>query len=178
MQLLACSFLSIFLVTLASGSPDRSLIDWKENRKLAWSDFRASPARHTPIAALSSTSIRVDFEFSDQSMRYHIRCQFDKNSSWGRVRNNYILSHEQLHFDIAEWYARKLNKILREYTRLGKEHEQEVGRIYDRTMKEYRDTQERYDHQTSYSINHGEQRLWSEKVHKALDELSPYAGYH
>ena len=66
-------------------------------------------------AALSSTSIKIDWGYHSAVLKYHIRCRFDKFASWARVRNDSILIHEQGHFDIAEIYARRLNGALRKY---------------------------------------------------------------
>ncbi|HTQ26824.1 MAG TPA: DUF922 domain-containing protein [Puia sp.] len=157
--------------------PGKSLIDWSPERKLVWSDFRARPVTGTRVAALSGTSIKVDFEFTDESMRYHIRCQFDRERSWGRVKTAYILSHEQLHFDIAELYARKLNKALSMYRHFGRENEKEVDEVYQHVMRVYRDEQEEYDQETDFSIDRAEQARWSKKISAELKALRSFGDY-
>ena len=78
--------------------------------------LKQSTDSNSPNAALTGTNIKFDFSYSSETgFKYHITCQFDKNSSWGRVKTDYILSHEQGHFDIAEIYTRKLCKAFREY---------------------------------------------------------------
>jgi Bacterial protein of unknown function (DUF922) len=174
------SIFHLLIAAILSGKPEGqpgSLIEWKAERKLVWSDFKAAPDPGMRAAALSGTSIQVDFEFSDLSMNYHIRCAFDQNHSWGRVRNGYILSHEQLHFDIAELYARKLNKALGAYKGRGKKAEKEVNSTYQEIMRSYRHAQEQYDRETDFSINRGQQSNWSAKIKMELNEWRNYGHY-
>src|SRR5580765_1242704 len=96
-------------------SPKDSLIDWNPGRKLSWEDFKSQPDGSSVNAALTSTNINIDYTFNSQGFKYKIRCQFDPSKSWGRIRNDYILSHEQAHFDIAEIHARLLHKALKNY---------------------------------------------------------------
>lgn len=157
--------------------PEGNLMDWSPDRKLVWADFRASPDPASPNAALTSTSIQADFGFSNKSLTFHIRCQFDKNKSWVRVRNDYILSHEQGHFDIAEIYARLLDKTLKEYKpdqgNIGKE----VNQIYEDVMHRYRERQAQYDTETQFSENAPKQREWLKKIVGELEDLGPYSMY-
>ena len=156
-----------------------TLIDWSAAYRLQWDDFKASPDKSSPNAALTSTAIKFDFSYNGRALDYHISCQFDKTQSWGRVKNDYILSHEQGHFDIAEIYARKLNKLLKEYTvtnvnRLSKE----VNKLYENTMRQLHDMQVKYDAETNFSINTEKQNEWLKKISLELKELETYADYH
>src|ERR1700733_10251558 len=109
MKLLSNILLVISLCSFETKSS--SLIDWSADKRLTWSDFKARPDENSPNAALTGTNIQFDFAYSSQTgFTYHITCRFDKNKSWGRVKTDYILSHEQGHFDIAEIYTRKLCK--------------------------------------------------------------------
>ena len=171
-------FLLISLLRPAPFKQNNDLIDWSAERKLTWSDFRAEPVKNSPAAALTSTSIKIDFESNNGSFQYHIRCRFDKNKSWVRVRNDYILAHEQAHFDIAEIYARKLNKVLKAYKPNDAHLSSDVNRIYDSMMKEYYEKQEEYDDETNYSINKGKQEEWLKKVKEELSDLRDYASYN
>jgi hypothetical protein len=158
---------------------DNSFIDWSSGKKLSWNDFRAAPDKNVTVAALTSTNIKIDFGYDNENnIEYHIRCRFDKNKSWGRVRNDYILSHEQAHFDIAEIYARKLNKVLKTYKPNENNISKDVNNIYEKMMKEYYDEQEVYDRETNFSINHTKQEEWLKKINEDLKDLKDYANYN
>ncbi len=171
-------FVYILLLVSYPVKQDNSLIDWNAGRRLTWNDFRANPDKNFPVAALTSTNIKIDFGYYNETLQYHIRCRFDKNKSWGRVRNDYILSHEQAHFDIAEIYARKLNKVLQSYKPNEDNLSKEVNKIYDNIMKEYYDEQEAYDTETNFSINHAKQEEWFKKINIELKDLKDYANYN
>src|SRR5919112_1484552 len=106
--------LSLSLVMLFS-TKQSNLIEWNAERRLTWNDFKAQPDKNSTNAALTSSSINIEFGYNSSGLKYNIKCRFDKNSSWGRIKNDYILSHEQGHFDIAEIHARKLHKALKAY---------------------------------------------------------------
>ena len=158
---------------------DSSQIDWNADRKLSWEDFKAVPDAGSPNAALTGTNIKFDFSYNSESgFKYHVSCRFDKNSSWGRVKTDYILSHEQGHFDIAEIYARKLYKGLKEYKPDVKKANKEVNKIYENVMRGLRDEQIEYDRETNFSINKEKQNEWLKKISADLKSLEVYADYH
>jgi hypothetical protein len=158
---------------------NNSFIDWSAERRLTWDDFKARPDNNSPNAALTGTDIRFDFSYSsDKGFQYHITCRFDKSKSWGRVKTDYILSHEQGHFDIAEIYARKLCKALREYHPDVEKANKEVNKIYERVMNELTETQKQYDHETNFSINKEQQTMWLKKINDELKNLQAYSDYH
>ena len=171
-------FILISLSCLSSLKQDNSLIDWSADKKLSWNDFKAEPEKGYSAAALTSTNIKIDFGYYNESLQYHIRCRFDKNKSWGRVKNDYILSHEQVHFDIAEIYARKLNKVLKTYKPNEDHISKDVNKIYENIMHEYYNKQEEYDKETNFSINKIKQEEWLKKVSNELSELKNYSNYN
>src|SRR4051794_27509556 len=109
-------FLTVFLLSSSflahSGADD--LIQWSPSKRLDWKDFQGSPPANAKNAALTSSSILVNFSYNNESLRYTISCHFDKTKSWVRIKNDHILGHEQGHFDITEIHARKLYKALQE----------------------------------------------------------------
>jgi hypothetical protein len=154
-----------------------SLIDWSASRKLKWSDFRAMPPKNDPAAALSSTSIKIDWGYHSGEFKYHIRCWFDQNSSWTRTGNDSILIHEQGHFDIAEIYARRLNGALKKYSGIPEKIKTDVDAIYKNIMQEYYKRQDQYDRDTNFSREKKEQLIWLGKISEYLESLKDLANY-
>jgi hypothetical protein len=84
-------------------------IKWTERRQLAFSDFNGQMPASTPWAAL--TSSYVYFTYAPRMVNYQrfsVYASFRKKESWMKVKNEEVLNHEQLHFDITEVFARKL----------------------------------------------------------------------
>jgi hypothetical protein len=166
-----------FLILLITITQTGNLIPWNAARKLTWDDFKGNPDAHSSNAALTSSNINIEFGYNDKGFQYHIKCSFDKNRSWVRIRNNEVLAHEQGHFDIAEVYARKLNKVMKAYHFNAKTAPTDLNQLYTDVMKEHRQAQARYDQETDYSRNRPHQEEWLKKIAGELKELEAYAGY-
>ncbi len=173
-------FLLLALSLSKKNAPEQnnSLIDWSADRKLSWADFKADPDPSSPNAALTSSIIKYDFAYNDaEGFKFHIHCQFNKSNSWGRTKTEYILSHEQGHFDITEIFARKLNKAFKEY-KPGSDIKKEVTKIYKDTMHQLGEMQAQYDKETNFSRNKPQQEEWLKKITDGLKELQSYANYN
>lgn len=153
------------------------LIDWRSARPLTWIDFKGDPDPTSTNAALTSSSITIEFGYNNRGMKYAIKCRFNTNNSWGRIKTDLILSHEQGHFDLAELHARKLNKALKAYIFNSKTVSKDVNAIYDAIMKEHHQVQEEYDEETDHSRRIHSQSRWEEKIAEELKNLESFANY-
>ena len=99
---------------------------------------------------------------------------FYPESSWYRpeVANDVILSHEQLHFDITELFARRMRQRLATYP-FTKRVKGEMKQIYESAIREMREFQRRYDQETDFSRNEFRQAEWNRMIASALRETSP-----
>jgi len=174
--------LFIFLISLittsqTSPTPAENLILWSPTRKLTWTDFKASPDASSSNAALTNAKILFSYEHDGETLKFKVRCGFDKTKSWGRVKNDYILAHEQKHFDISELYARKLYKALREYKFKVKTVDNDLNAIYQKVIQEHFTTQAQYDRETDHSLRPEEQKKWDEKIDQELKDTKAFANY-
>jgi len=169
--------LSLLLIATTFIQPNNSLIPWSTARKLTWSDFKGDPDPHSPNAALTSSNINIEFGFNNTGFQYSIRCVFDKTRSWVRIPTDDVLAHEQGHFDIAETYARRLNKALAAYHFNAQTVSKDVNDVYANLMKEHRQTQIQYDQETDYSRNKPRQAEWLKKIAADLKSLAAFANY-
>ena len=168
--------LSLTLVMVVS-TKQSNLIEWNAGRKLTWEDFKAQPDKTSTNAALTSSSINIEFGYTNTGLKYNIKCRFDKNLSWGRIKNDYILAHEQGHFDIAEIHARKLNKLLKAYKFNSRTVARDVNTIYETVMKEHHAFQSLYDQETNYSRDFKLQDQWLTRIQDELNKLEAFADY-
>jgi hypothetical protein len=179
-QILLLSFITCFLPAdknISTMQKEEDFIDWQENRKLSWDDFQGKPDKDSPNAALTSSGIQADFSFGSKGYSFSIRCRFNKNRSWVKIKTDNILSHEQGHFDITEIFARKFCKALREYRYNEKTVQQDLQKIYHDVLTEHQEWQVRYDRETNHSINREEQQAWERKIADALKSLEDYKDY-
>ena len=176
MKLILTYLIPLFLISL-NAIAQKDLIEWNDTRRLVWADFKGKVPVNAANAALTNTSINVEFGFSKKGMTYSIKCRFDKNKSWVRVKNDLVLSHEQGHFDIAELHARKLNKALRDYRFNSKTVSEDVNKIYETVMKDHHAFQSEYDQQTDFSRKVEKQVEWLARIEKDLKSFEEYKNY-
>lgn len=153
-------------------------LQWRPDRRLVWADFMAEPDAQSTNAALTSSGIEFQYGYADDKLTYRIKCLFERKKSWGKIKTDYILAHEQGHFDISEIHARKLNKALQSFAQIKPFPATAINNTYDQLMKEQTAMQQAYDEGTNHSRNKEQQAIWKEKIKNQLEELKEYAGYN
>ncbi|HEX6193538.1 MAG TPA: DUF922 domain-containing protein [Chitinophagaceae bacterium] len=173
-------YLLILLVPLTARSQDKNeeLVAWNASSKLTWADYKALPDPRSDAAATTTTYLGIEYNINRDGFSYKIQCRFSKNRSWGLHRTEYILSHEQGHFDIAEIFARKLHKSLSEYNFNKKTYQQDLKAIYEKLMQEKEAMQDQYDRETNHSINRSMQAAWLSKISEMLALYQDYSAYY
>lgn len=118
-QILKNIFFFIGFISLMSFSfvKDKFIL-WQENKKLKIQDFKAENNdtikvnRKQFLGAISA--IRIEYSSLQRNKNsvpeFSIKTYFDPNESWMLLKNDYVLQHEQIHFDLTELYARKMRK--------------------------------------------------------------------
>lgn len=174
--------LSFLLASLpffpAAQENTEELIHWAEDQRLTWQDYKGKADPASGAAASTATYLGIDYDFSPGGLTYRITCSFSKNRSWGLHKTNYILSHEQAHFDIAEIFARKLNMKMTAYRFDRNSYKKDLRKIYEQIIVEKEEMQTRYDEETNHSINKEKQSEWLEKIRNLLNELVSYKVYN
>lgn len=151
-------------------------IYWNSNRKLVWSDFRGTPGRGTSTVALTSSGIGMSYRKGvNNTIQIDVSCVFYCRTSWVKEegRNDTVLLHEQLHFDITELYARKLRKAIMQLSERQKDWTT-VKRVYDDLNRQCSLRQELYDSDTHHSIIYERQLRWVAMIN---DELLLHKDY-
>lgn len=156
---------------------DENHIPWIDNRKLTWSDFQSDPKLNTETVALTSTTLGLTYKLVNGELDYQISCNFTKHKSWATMKTDYILAHEQGHFDITELFARRLYQSLRLYQFSSKTYKQDIANIYQQAVKEKEDLQQAYDRETNHSRNRKVQAQWEERITDMLTASEPFADY-
>lgn len=153
------------------------MIPWENDKRLIWEDFLCEPKVGTDAVASTSTSLGIAYQLNDGELKYHITCYFNKEKSWGLMKTDYILAHEQGHFDITEVFARRLNQALQNYQFNRKTFKKDIGQIYQAIVSQKEEYQKTYDAQTDHSRNRKVQYDWLEKIDGLLAETAPFANY-
>lgn len=157
-------------------SQDYETISWSSDRRLSWDDFRGEVPLNSRAAAITASGITYRFSTSgtkgNMQVKFKIDAFFYPTKSWYQpeVCDEVILSHEQLHFDISELYARKLHMRLSNESYTNNDVKAKVKRIYRDINKELNDFQNQYDDETNFSRNRERQQEWILRIEKALLE--------
>ena len=172
-------FAAILFVSATSMAQDKDeeLLPWSADRKLGWIDYKGKPDPKSDAAASTTTYLGIEYNISSSSFTYKILSRFSKDRSWGLHKTEYILSHEQGHFDIAEVFARKLHKEMSEYKFDRKSYQKDLQKIYQDVLDDKEKTQNEYDEETNHSIKKAKQAEWLKKIEKMLEELKDYSDY-
>lgn len=162
------------LFATASYTQEEEIV-WSPQFRLNWSDFRAKPEPNSRIAAVTASGISYSFSSMARDdfyeVEYVVSTSFYPQKSWYQPHmcDELVLSHEQLHFDIAELFSRKMRRELAKM-RFTENVKAEIDEVYRQTLKELAEFQNRYDEETNYSMNRTAQLRWNQEIKKALTE--------
>ncbi len=162
---------------LIAQNRDEDTLAWSSLQKLTWADYKASPNPESDAAASTTTFLSIQYHITGNNLEFKIQSKFSKTDSWGLHKTDYILSHEQGHFDIAEIFARKLYQKMSEYTFNRKTFQNDLKKIYEEITGEKEEMQNEYDNETRHSINRTKQAEWLKKIQWMLEDYEDYAGY-
>lgn len=175
-------FALLVFVTPSSAQQDSNTKIWSENNKLTWEDYWAEP-EGTLVNAQTRFKIdiypeivQVDANDYIQNLdELTVKAVFYKELSWSVDKNSIpLLYHENLRFDIAEIYARK---IRRRFTQLKAQKEQRFEmyqREYSKLWKECLEFQKEFERDSQYGRNNLKDQEWNEKIQNELLVLKAY----
>ena len=153
-------------------------IAWNENRRLAWNDFKGEPDTENYPNTLALTNSGFGFESSInpfKASKIIVRNSFNTFKSWGLTehQNDYVLKHEQLHFDITEIFTRKLRKAISDNNLTSKDIDR-ARALFNSTFQDYKLFQDRYDDDTKKGEKKDTQEKWEAIVEI---ELAKYEAF-
>lgn len=153
-------------------------IRWSASRPLKVSDFKGRPRPAQTHAALTSANINTGAICRGDVFMGTAQASFDPTASWVRdpaAMTPALLRHEQLHFDIAEVYARRLRQQLAALrlscSRLGDRFDHVSQAAYAAWQK----AEDDYDLDTRHGLEHARQAQWEAQVRQQLLDLAEYA---
>ncbi len=154
-------------------------ITWSSNRKLTWDDFKGRPDTLQFPNALAVTHSGFGYESSSISVfknsKLFVQTVFNTDKSWvlPEGRNDYVLKHEQIHFDITEIYSRILRKALSD-SNITSTASGKASAIFSTVFFDYKKRQQAYDEETKHGLKQETQEKWEAIV---AIELAKYDFY-
>ena len=140
----------------------------KSNFKLVSEEFEGYDRR-----AMTYAKISIKTTKKGGKVVFIVCNRFLKDRSWKKSDfDEYVLNHEQRHFDIAEIYARKIRYSLDSIKSEPLKYYKSIVQNHLRARKKY---SEKYDDETNHSQNKEVQELWNNYIDKELLRYEEYA---
>ncbi|WP_272150922.1 hypothetical protein [Tenacibaculum aiptasiae] len=152
-----------------------TMITWNNKNKIKWSDFKGEKTIYSNSKAESGIGINMEpFLHKNLVYEYLVFAYFDKKKSTTKVQNDYLLKHEQMHFNIGEIFARRIRK------EIIKQKESNVEniyyeKIYNRLYNKCLDFHRKYDEETKHSKDFYKQKEWNNLILDELNSLEKYS---
>lgn len=156
---------------------EEEMLDWSYDRPLTWEDYKGRPDPESDAAASTTTYLAIEYNMKGSTFSYKVHSRFSCDKSWGLHKTDYILAHEQGHFDIAEVYARILHKKMSEYRFDKRTYQKDLKKIYEEVVEAKEEMQEKYDKETNHSIYKANQADWLTLIEALLEKTEPYSDY-
>jgi len=143
--------------------------------KITWENFKGVPKTSDSARAQISTTIQMKIN------KVNIWTGISTFSAWGimyptlswvknEYKNDYALNHEQLHFDISELVAKRLEIYINK-EKINGGAKTKATKIFNEYLKMLYELQAKYDLETTSPINEKTQSKWNEQIRGELEEL-------
>lgn len=149
-------------------------LSWNEFYKLQWDDFQGEPDKNSLGDAATSVAIKAKPFLVRKKINYDVVAVFNREKSWVRDKSLSLLAHEQLHFDIAELYARKIRKKVSELTADGVDDIKVFNAAIHELLQESNEVDLQYDLETLHGALSKKQEKWTKNVKEELASLHQY----
>ena len=172
--------LLLFLLIFGSTTIEEETIEWREDHKLQWSDFKGPVDANSDAVALTASGITFSFSLRQTNDRYvgfetNVYAHFYPNKSWyvKEDGNDHILAHEQLHFDITELHVRQLRYAIAQIS-VSQTIKEDLQKVHKEANENLAKMQNAYDTQTDHSINKERQAVWAQFIKEELEKFKAY----
>ena len=149
-------------------------LSWNEFYKLQWDDFQGEADKNSLGDAGTAVIIRARPFLVKSRIKYDVVAIFNRKKSWARDKSPSLLAHEQLHFDIAELYARKIRRKIMELHNRGVNDIKVYNAAIQELLLESNEADQQYDLETLHGALSKKQAAWTAKVKDELAALQRY----
>jgi hypothetical protein len=150
-----------------SSMNDADIIYYNLSKKLIWDNFKAEPNLPNPIAAITSSGFGYTAGMHSKNgkgqINVEVYCYFSKLESWVKEGKNtdYILNHEQHHFDATYIAAQLFLKKIKAIKLTTSNMNAQVALLYKECCTGMNNMQTRYDRETKNGQLTLQQEKWN-----------------
>lgn len=163
----------LFCDQLEAQKKEDRVLAWDQERRLTWADYQGKPLKTEWASATTASGITYTLSSTiganESSLEVIVKSLFYPDKSWYKpdLCDDVVLSHEQLHFDITELFARKFRERLKTVEN-DKNIKKKVRAIFVEVNKELNAFQNKYDRETNFSRDLEQQLIWNQKIQNDL----------
>ncbi len=172
-QLLAIPLL-VILSSWVTPSADDAML-WDESRKLQWTDFKGAIDINSHADAATAVNISARPFRKGKKLFYNVEAIFIPSQSWYKSQSDQLLRHEQLHFDLAELYARRVRKKISEYRQMGVTNVRDINEAISDVLRESNEADIRYDMESLHGSLPDVQERWEKQVQTELQLYTSFS---
>jgi len=169
--------LGLLFIGFAQENPD--YLQWSSTRKLTVNDFGIKKNNSSSGSSFAQFSLDFSisgFDFLTKNFNKKVRNSVIKSASWIDTTANVdaTIKYQQTLFDMAEIYARKFRKELKENRKQLAKGLQFVESVNSKVSTEFSKRRLKYDEETKSGTDFSQQQLWEDQILRELAELSDY----
>ena len=146
---------------------------WSSGYKLTPKDFRGKPDTTAFYPSISVCGIKYIGHAKKNAVQTEASGIFIRPKSWAVIAedDSLWLIHEQVNFDMAELFARKLRKSFSEYTFRYLTVQQDLDSLYDMNHDEMNKMHASYEKETNHGIDESAQSIRNHKIKLELEKF-------
>lgn len=170
-----------------AGCAQNQNVQWSAHRKLSWNDFSKVPdsaevGYQQWFTAVTQTSYAHSATQKNNKIIVQLKTIFHKELSKVKseifarpdsVRQQ-LLAHEQLHFDLAEIYRRKMVQEIENAVLLN-QYKKEIAKIVSKYQSEFNKEQLLYDRETMHGMDKTAQKEWASSIARQLQQSQNFS---
>ncbi len=163
--------------TTNSNMPAKDVIYYKNRQPLQWADFQGQPVMAGNIAAITMSGFgygaSIKYSGDKGELNVSVYCYFNKPKSWVKPgkTTDYILEHEQRHFDISYLSAALFMETIKNREITIANYNEVLPKIYKDCSELMHQMQDEYDSKTANGQITSKQEEWNKVLKAKLADL-------
>jgi predicted secreted Zn-dependent protease len=156
-------------------SPPSKYIVWEKNRKLTYKDFKGVYNSGEAHAGNTECEFTYTCQYVKKQLKVSSKVLFDTENSWLKLNDPSLLSHEQIHFDIAEIYIRLFRQRCNNFGFTKADFKTQIDSIFNLTDSDCDAFQQKYDAETKNGLVTSKQKIWYSRIASKILESNHLA---
>jgi hypothetical protein len=163
------SFISLALLSILWKEPSENGISY---RNLSWADFKAPvPKNEITVAARTTTELIFGYTEVGPVYSFSVKAYFLPFYSFARVKNDDVLRHEQVHFQIAHIMAVECMQKMEPLQQGDSSAFQQARKLFNDYNVDKELLNASFDRESDHGLNIAAEKTWEARISQRLNKL-------